>query len=80
MIDSSKLFYNSVIEPPTPEQIVGMRKSLGLTQSQMASILNLTNRQLIGDYEQGRKSPSPQTWTLFLLLTGQHPTLSINSA
>lgn len=78
MIDFSELFYNAVIEPPPPEQIVDMRKSLGLTQSQMASILNLTNRQLIGDYEQGRKSPNPQTWTLFLLLTGQHPTLRVN--
>lgn len=65
--------YDAVIRPPTAEQIAEMRKHLGLTQSQVALILDLTNRQLIGNYEKGRKSPAPQTWTLFLLLTGQHP-------
>lgn len=72
------IVYDAVIEPPTPEQIADLRAHLGLTQSQVASILDVTNRQLIGDYERGRKSPSPQTWTLFLLLTGQHPTLNIS--
>ncbi|MGP5057703.1 helix-turn-helix domain-containing protein [Psychrobacter celer] len=73
-----EITYDAVIEPPTPEQIAELRAHLGLTQSQVAAVLDLTNRQLIGDYEKGRKSPNPQTWTLFLLLTGQHPTLKVN--
>lgn len=71
-------YWGATIEPPTPEQIKALRKHTGMTQPQVAKLLNLSNRQLIGDYENGVKSPSPQTWTLWLLLTDQHPTLTLS--
>ena len=73
-----ELHWAQIIEPPTPEQIKSLRLHTGMTQSQVATMLGLSNRQLIGDYENGNKSPNPQTWTLWLLLTGQHPTLEVN--
>lgn len=72
------IHWGAVIEPPTPEQIKEFRQHTGMTQRQFASLLSLSNRQLISDYESGNKSPNPQTWTLWLLLTGQHPTLTLS--
>lgn len=72
------IYWDKVIEPPTPEQIRSLRIHTGMTQAQVAKLLGLSNRQLIGDYENGVKSPTAQTWTLWLLLTGQHPTLTLN--
>lgn len=72
-----KIHWGSIIEPPTPEQIKEVRNHVGIKQRQMASLLDLSNRQLISDYERGSKSPSSQTWTLWLLLTGQHSSLKV---
>lgn len=68
------------IEPsPEPHQVTALRQKTGMTQTEAAELLGLTGRQLIGDYERGVKSPSPQTWTLWLLLTGNHPKLKVVS-
>lgn len=72
-----RIHWNSIIQPPTPEQIKEVRWHVGMKQREMASLLDLSNRQLISDYEKGKKSPNPQTWTLWLLLTGQHPSLKV---
>ncbi|WP_296210766.1 helix-turn-helix transcriptional regulator [Psychrobacter sp. UBA3480] len=73
-----KIHWDAIIEPPTPEQIKDLRQHTGMTQPQVANLLGLSNRQLISDYERGNKSPNLQTWTLWLLLTGQHPTLTLS--
>lgn len=44
-----------------------------LTQQGMADLLGLTGKSLISKYESGKKNPSVQIWTLFLLATNQHP-------
>lgn len=39
----------------------------------MANILGLAGKSLVSRYENEKKSPSIQNWTLFLLITNQHP-------
>lgn len=70
-------WHNAIIDTPTPEEIKELRTSMRMTQPQVAELLGLSSRQLIGDYERGIKTPTPQTWTLWLLLAGHHPTLSL---
>lgn len=78
----SVIWFDAIIEPPTPEKIAELRKHTGLSGQATANILGLSGRQIISDYERGEKagkpfSPNKQTWTLWLLLTGQHPTLEV---
>ena len=64
----------NLIQPkPTPEQVKALRLKTGLSGSQFAELIGLSNRQLISDYENDRKTPNAQTWTLMLLATNQHP-------
>ncbi len=76
--DSDKV----IILPPNGQGIQLMRKYAGLRQGKMAFLLSLMskdkpNRTLISKYETDYQSPSSQTWTLFLLITGLHPTYEI---
>lgn len=76
------IWFDAIIEPPTPEQIAALRKRTGLSGDATAKLLGLSGRQIISDYEKGVKngksfSPNKQTYTLWLLLTGQHPTFEI---
>lgn len=71
------VWYDAIIEPPTPEQIADLRKHTQLTQSQTANLLGLSSQNLVSKYESGDKTPNKQTYTLWLLLTGQHPTLEV---
>lgn len=45
----------------------------GMTQPKMAKLLGLSSKTLVSNYENNRKNPSIQNWTLFLLITDQHP-------
>ena len=63
---------NLIQQKPTPEQVKALRLKTGLSGSQFAELIGLSNRQLISDYENDRKTPSAQTWTLMLLATNQH--------
>lgn len=68
---------NLVQPKPTPEQVKALREKVGLSQTAFAELICLSNRQLIGDYETGKKTPSAQTWTLMLLATNQHPSFEL---
>lgn len=68
---------NLVQPKPTPEQVKAMREKAGLSQTAFAELIGLSNRQLIGDYETGKKTPNAQTWTLMLLATNQHPSFEL---
>lgn len=70
---------SAIISSPDADQVVALREKEGITQSCLADLAGLSSRQLIGDYERGIKTPTPQTWTLLLLLTDNHPTLSISA-
>ena len=68
----------NLIQPkPTPEQVKALRLKAGLSGSQFAELIGLSNRQLISDYENDRKTPNAQTWTLMLLATNQHPNFEL---
>lgn len=56
---------------PTPEQIRAARMAAGLTQSQSAELVGLSHENRWQEYEAGRRSPSRQTWELFLERTRQ---------
>lgn len=68
---------NLVQSKPTPEQVKTLREKAGLSQGALAELIGLSNRQLIGDYENGKKLPNAQTWTLMLLATNQHPNFEL---
>ena len=58
--------------PPTPDDIMGMRHNAKLTQQAAADLIGYSRRGW-QDAETGRNQISPAAWSLFLLATGQHP-------
>ena len=74
---SFKNMINLIQEKPTAEQVKALREKTGLSGSQFADLIGLSNRQLISDYENGKKTPNAQTWTLMLLATNQHPNFKL---
>jgi len=66
-----------MLAPPGPEDIRSARCAAGLTLSQAAAMCNLGSHARWAEYENGTRAPKPATWTLFLLLTGLHPTAKI---
>lgn len=73
----TKLQWGAVVKPKSAKQIKELRDHTEMTQPEVARLLGLSNRQLIGDYENENKTPNAQTYTLWLILTGQHPTLTV---
>ena len=69
---------NLIQKKPTAEQVKALRLKTGLSGSQFAELIGLSNRQLISDYENDRKTPNAQTWTLMLLATNQHPSFKLD--
>lgn len=75
------------VAQPTPQEIKSARKSVGLTQAQAAALVSPAQGKSsyrawqIYEVEAGkpdhRAIPLP-TWELFLLLTGQHPTMKLS--
>lgn len=70
-------FENLIIEVPEPEYIKDLRIDLGLTQAQAAKLAGLTDDALWRKYENAKTKPNKQTWTLFLIAAGQHPTFKL---
>jgi DNA-binding XRE family transcriptional regulator len=64
-------------ERPTPEQIKEARMRAGHTQEQAASMVYLSGKYRWSEYERGACKMDPARWALYLLLTGQHPTLIV---
>lgn len=64
-----------LINPPSDgKQIRATRiNAHGMTQIKMAKLLGLNGKTIISKYENDRKSPSLANWTVFLLLSSQHP-------
>lgn len=61
---------------PAPEAIRAAREAAGLTQTKAAELVMGTLRTW-QDWEGGARRMHPGLWMLFLLLTGQHPTLRL---
>lgn len=48
-----------------------------MNQKEMAWLLGLGSKTLISNYENNRRKPSVQNWTMFLLIINQHPYYSL---
>ena len=68
---------NLIQKKPTAEEVKALREKAGLSQGALAELIGLSNRQLISDYENDKKTPSAQTWTLMLLATNQHQSFEL---
>lgn len=68
---------NVVVESPSGESLKDLRLTTGISQVETSRLLGLSSRQLISDYERGVKKPSDQVYTLWLLLSGEHPDLKV---
>ena len=64
-------------DKPTPKEFKAMREQAGLSGAKTAEILGLSSRQYVSQLETGKYDISPQIWTLFLLITGEHPNYTI---
>lgn len=62
---------------PTPEQVKQARLKAGLKLREAADLLGLANEQVWNKYENGTRTMDPRSYALFLLLTGQHPSLHL---
>lgn len=62
-----------LIEPPSPEGIEASRARAGLTASQAGRLMGQNYRRW-NEYATGAKRPDRHWWSLWLLLTDQHPT------
>lgn len=58
---------------PTPDEIIRARQSSRLTQAAAAHLIQLGAQTRWAEYENGKRTPDPVRWAMFLLLTGQHP-------
>lgn len=67
---------NALAAPP-PEAITAARQAAGLSQAQAAELVGLGDKARWSEYERGARAPDAARWALFLLATGQHPTLQI---
>ncbi len=72
-------FENFLIEAPEPVLIKDLRIDLGLTASQAAKLAGLSDGSLWTKYENGNRQPNKQTWTVFLMASGRHPSFKLES-
>jgi len=67
----------SPTQTPTPEMIRLAREACGMNQSDAAQLVGLGSFKRWSEYENGHRSMDAARWMLFLLLTHQHPSLSV---
>lgn len=65
---------------PTPADIIQARQRAGHTAAQAAALVHSQRGQTWLDWEAGRRTMPGSAWELYLLLTGQHPTLQLMPA
>ena len=70
---------NFLIEAPEASSIKDLRLDLGLTAAQAAKLAGLSDGSLWRKYEAGERQPNKQTWTVFLMASGQHPNFKLNT-
>lgn len=60
---------------PAPEAIRAAREAAGQSQAQAAGLVHLRSPMRWSEYERGVRQIDAARWELYLLLTGQHPSL-----
>jgi DNA-binding transcriptional regulator YiaG len=68
-----------ILEVPDADFIKAFRESLNISQPEAAKIAGLNDRAIWNKYERGERTPSKHTWTLFVLMAGQHPRFKIDN-
>lgn len=68
-----------LVPPPTTDDVKRSRKAAGLTQHQANMLLGHSSERTWRNWEHGVSRPSVAAWTLWLLLTDQHPALRLTS-
>jgi hypothetical protein len=70
-----------VIDLPIPsgQQIAQARASAGLTQSEAAALVHLSDGKRWSEYERGTQPIEPARWELFVIKTGGHPKYRVNA-
>ena len=72
-------FENFLIEAPEADHIKDVRMALGLSTAQCAKLAGHSDGALWRKYEAGERQPNKQTWTVFLMASGQHPNFKLNT-
>ena len=62
---------------PTPEEIKQARAAAGLTQVEAAAQAGVSGDRVWKMWEAGDRVPTAQTWELWLLRVGLHPTMEL---
>lgn len=65
---------------PTPENIRRARDGADLTQADAAELVHLGSAKRWSEYERGAQAIDVARWELFLIKTGQHPTIEATTA
>lgn len=64
-------------QQPDADQVIAARQRAGLTQAQAAGLVGLRSVARWGEYECALRNIDAVRWTMFLLLTAQHPELRL---
>ena len=62
---------------PTNDEVKAARATAGITQQRSAEMVYQASSSNWRAYESGRIKMHPAAWELFLIKTGQHPTLQL---
>jgi hypothetical protein len=60
---------------PTPEELRCLRRAAGISASKAAALVHLGHGSRWHEYEAGRRNIDKARFELFLIKTGQHPTI-----
>lgn len=76
---------DALLAQPSPAEVLAARLAAGLTQGQAARLVSAAKGQPYRTWQgyetdeskSGYRAIPPAAWALFLLVTGQHPNLSL---
>lgn len=74
---TTPLGVSAPLAPPTPLEVRAARATAGVTQEAASALIYQFSSANWRAYEAGRIKIHPSSWELFLLKTGQHPTLQL---
>lgn len=70
----------TALPSPTLEAVRAARDAAGLSQAQAAELVGLGSKARWSEYERGVTGIDAARWAIFLLSTGQHPSVRVAPA
>lgn len=67
------------IRQPTSEELRCLRRAANISQSKAATLVHLSNGTRWYEYEAGKRNIDIARFELFLIKTGQHPTIKLKA-